>query len=174
MVRTYKKKSDNKWTEDDMKNAALEKRMTISAAGRHYNIPKTTLIRHLGKTLKVGKPTVLSQSDETEIVSTCHLFVEWGFGLSKKEVINVVSEYIKAQKKPNPFKDGIPGDTWWLGFLKRHPQLVLRKPQQLQMARARNATPEIINYWFIECLKPALDELELADKPHNIDETGFH
>ena len=160
--------------------AVAEKKMSMYSAAKQYKIPRTTLLRHIhtpdGKELKVGVPTVLSSADEIEIVSTCHLFAEWGFGLSKQDVVNVVTDYLKSTKKPNPFKDGIPGEAWWLGFLKRHPDLVKRKPQQLQIARARAAKPEIVNHWFIECLKPTLDTLGLTEKPwniYNVDETGF-
>ncbi len=60
--------------------------------------------------------------------------------------------------------------------MKRHRDLTKRKPQALQMIRARSATPEVINHWFLECLKPTLDHLGLVNKPHcifNVDESGF-
>ena len=87
--------------------------------------------------------------------------------------MNVVSDYFKQSKKPNPFKNGAPGGDWWVRFMKR---LSKRKPQALQMVRARAATPEVVNHWFHQCLKPALDSLGLMDKPnciYNIDESGF-
>ena len=90
--------------------------------------------------------------------------------------MNVVSDYFKQSKKPNPFKNGAPGEDWWVRFMKRHPELSKRKPQALQMVRARAATPEVVNHWFHQCLKPALDSLGLMDKPnciYNVDESGF-
>ena len=44
------------------------------------------------------------------------------------------------------------------------------------MVRAIAATPELVNHWFIECLKPALDKYQLHGKPHcilDVDESGF-
>ena len=44
------------------------------------------------------------------------------------------------------------------------------------MVQAIAATPEQVNHWFLQCLKPELDELKLLDNPKfifNIDETGF-
>ena len=99
MVRNYKKKKNNNWTEEQMKTAISmvhKKKMSVTCAAKKYSIPKTTLLRHLGATnkeLKVGKPTTLTYDEEQEIVATCHLFVEWGFGLSKLEVVNVVGDY---------------------------------------------------------------------------------
>ena len=62
-------------------------------------------------------------------------------------------------KRKNPFIDGVPGEGWWSGFFKRHPKVVKRKPQQLQMARAKASCPEIISDWFEQCLCPTLAEL---------------
>jgi hypothetical protein len=152
--------------------------MSTYKAAKEYGIPKTTLLRHIQseKPLVIGGPTALTQSQEEEIVLTCQLFAEWGFGLTKQDIINVVAEYFTATRTPNCFKDGVPGDDWWLLFRKRHPELVRRKPQALQMIRARSATPEVIRHWFVECLRPALDKLQLHGKPNcifNVDETGF-
>ena len=53
---------------------------------------------------KVGKHTTLSPAEEEEIAMTCDLFAGWGFGISKAEVVNVVSEFFVVNKRPNPFK----------------------------------------------------------------------
>ena len=101
-----------------------------------------------------------------EIAETCYLFAEWGFGLTKIDIINVIAEYLKNSRKNNPFKDGVPGEDWWRLFMKRHPELTKRKPQALQMVRAKAATQEVVDHWFLECLKPTLDKLNLTSKPH--------
>ena len=38
------------------------------------------------------------------------------------EVLNVVSEFCKSNKRHNPFKNNIPGPDWWAGFIRCHPQ----------------------------------------------------
>ena len=40
---------------------------------------------------------------------TCYLFGEWGFGLSKVEVINVVGEFCRQNRRQNSFKHNVPG-----------------------------------------------------------------
>ncbi len=60
--------------------------------------------------------------------------------------------------------------------MKRHPDLHKRKPQALQMVRAKAATAEVIEHWFHGCLKPTIDALGLEGKPQcifNVDESGF-
>ena len=182
MVRTYKKKKVISWTKEKMDDALSDitnNQMTVYKAAQHYKIPQTTLWRHVRnptKSFKVGAPTALTADQEKEIVAICQVFAEWGFGLTKKDVINVVAEYFRCTKKPNPFTDGIPHDDWWAGFQKRNPSLVSRKPQNLQMARANAATPSTIDHWFSQCLKPMLEKLTLMDCPQwvfNVDESGF-
>ena len=60
--------------------------------------------------------------------------------------------------------------------MKHHPELTKRKSQALQMVRAKVATPEVIDHWFDQCLKPTLDTLKIGDKPkciYDVDEKGF-
>ena len=181
MPRTYRKKRDQKWTEEDMINAI---RLVQSGetsqykAANMFSIPRQTLNDRLHKNVSrnVGRPCRLSQEEEKEIVDTCLLFSEWGFGIGKKEVIGVVADYCKANKKDHLFPDGVPGQEWWRAFIKRHPNLSLRKPQSLQLARARATCPEVIDHWFFQVLEPMLDKTGLKNHPeriYNADETSF-
>ena len=154
--------------------------ITVSGAAKHFNVPRETL-RHqvtgqVRENARVGRPTILSKEEEDEIVEMCQVFGEWGFGLQKEDVKSVVAQFCQRSKRINHFKNGIPGDDWWAGFLHRHPVLVKRKPQQLQLVRAQCSRVEVVNHWFIECLKPVLDTLNLHNSPsriYNVDEVGF-
>ena len=61
------------------------------AAAKKYNIPEPTLRRHVNRSVvgSVGRPTALSPNEE-EIIESCQIFAEWGFGLTKVDVLNVV------------------------------------------------------------------------------------
>ena len=147
------------------------------AAAKKFCIPRESLRRHIqhADTGKAGHPPVLLPNEEREIMETCKIFSDWGFGLTKVNIINVVADCLRHTKRPNPFKDGIPGEDWWK-FMKRHSELTKRKPQSLQLLRAKAATPERVNHWFIECLKPTLDRLGLHDKLqciYSVDKSGF-
>lgn len=65
-----------------------------------------------------------------------------GHGLNiinlKVEVANIY------QSRPNPFKDGIPGKSWWTGFKRRHPELTLRIAEGIDKDRAVNLRPTVI------------------------------
>ena len=158
MVRTYKKKENGpKLTEVDMANAIADcknNKLSIYMAAERNGVPNTTLRRHLKyEDQKVAPPTVLTPAEEDEIVMTYILFGEWGFGIGKAEVVNVVTEFCKNSKRPNPFKNGVPGPDWWAGFVHHHPQLVKLKPHPLQMVCAKAATIELIDDWFGSCLQ---------------------
>ena len=56
----------------------------------------------------------------------------------------VVNDYVKANNIKNPFKDCTPGEDWYLGFMKRHPCLSLKKPELLQAAWKKNTKPDIV------------------------------
>ena len=72
----------------------------------------------------------------------------------RKERDNInIHGYLKSNKKAYLFSSGSPGDDWWKGFLERYPEISLRKPQALQICRAKASTPETINHWFIDILK---------------------
>ena len=180
MPRTYKKKREKKWTEEDIDSAikAINSgQMSQYRAAKMYNIPTSTLNdRFREKVTKhgAGRPCRLSDEEEREIVETCLIFGDWGYGIGKKEVLGVVGDYCKWNKI-DVFPSGVPKIEWWRGFLRRHPELSLRKPQALQISRAKAATPQVIDQWF-SVLEPLINRLGLTNHPERIfnsDETSF-
>ena len=56
------------------------------------------------------------------------------------------------------------------------PLMINAQCKQLQMINAQCYRVEVVNHWFIECLKLALDRLNLHDHPEwifNVDKVGF-
>lgn len=181
MPRTYKKKKEKKWTEEDVDsaiNAVNSGQLSQYRAAKMYNIPTSTLndrIREKVTKHGAGRPCRLSKEEEKEIVETCLIFGDWGYGIGKKEVLGVVGNYCKSNKIDVFPSGGVPKIEWWRGFLRRHPELSLRKPQALQISRAKAATPQIIDQWF-SVLEPLINRLGLRNHPERIfnsDETSF-
>ena len=88
----------------------------------------------------------------------------------------VIQGYLAVNKHSNPFKNGIPREEWWLGFLKHHPNLVRRKLQQLQMVGAKATCQVVLDHWFKQYLELTLTKLKLKQYPkliYNVDESGF-
>ena len=56
-------------------------------------------------------------------------------------------EYLNCVSRSHPFKIK-PGYDWWMGFLKRWPQLVERKARSLSKKRAEGANRETLEQFF--------------------------
>ena len=105
---------------------------------------------------------------------------EIGFGITREMVGNVVMDYLKDKGRQNPFANDRPGNDWWLGFMRRWPKLVERKPQHLPANRATALTEGAINAWIMK-VKAMVNEAglgdltteELAQRMWNCDETAF-
>ena len=113
------------------------------------------------------------------MVTTCQVLQELGYGLTRDIVNDVLRSFLK---RPNPFKDDIPGPDWWDGFLQRWPKLSERKPQHLSTKRATAANPETLQSWFttvrdffkdVGLLTRRGPVADFADRIWNSDETGF-
>ena len=75
--------------------------------------------------------------------------------------------------KKNPESTKV-GKDWFEGFKKRHPELVMRKPEPLSTSRSRLMNTHVTNRYF-EDLSKTLTDLGLAHKPKciwNMDETS--
>ena len=78
-------------------------RMTLYRAAKLYRIPEATLFKHLKglrgvKSQTLGRPTAVPFHEEKECLK---LMEKWGFGLSKKEVLETIGWYVKKTKYPH-------------------------------------------------------------------------
>lgn len=121
-----------------------------------------------------GRSTVIPYQQEIELANHIKIMEKWGFGLTRKEVLEVVSEFVKTNNIKTPFADGCPGEDWFIQFKRRH-RLSLKKPQAVEIARKNASDPFLINEYF-DILQTVLSENDLHDKPEqifNLDETYF-
>jgi hypothetical protein len=58
------------------------------------------------------------------------------FGLKPLELRRLSFDFVVRNNILHPFKDGMAGkDYWYIGFIKRNPQLSLKAPEQTFAAR---------------------------------------
>jgi len=76
---------------------------------------------------------------------------KWGFGLSKKEVLETIGRYVSENKMPTPFRGGVPGDDFFIRFKRMH-KLSLIKPQSIEACRKKSIDP------FIRRMKEAVSK----------------
>ena len=151
---------------------------SIRKAAVTYGVPKTTLIDRIHGRISVdvvksGTPPLFSEEQEALLAGHVQTMAEVGYGYSRQETINLASDYainMGLRDKEHPLSD-----RWLYNFLQRWPDLKLKKPRSLEVARAKCATRDAIDNYFKE-LDRILIKHGIKDKPHliyNVDEKSL-
>ena len=118
-------------------SAVKSNEMSPTEAAEYYGIPYSTLSDRVAGRVKFnshsGPARYLNDSEEAELVTFLCNVATMGFARSKKEVIAVVEAILASKGNPKHVSNG-----WWESFLRRHPELTLRKaekPDQRQQTR---------------------------------------
>lgn len=113
----------------------------------------------------------MTEEEEAEVAEWCKEMAQLGHGLELIQLKSTVTQI--CQGRPNPFKDGFPGKSWWFGFKKWHPDLVLRIAKGLDRDGALNLRPAVICK-FYDTLSSAYDKHSYgANHIWNCDETSL-
>lgn len=166
------------WSEKSMKcalDAVLYEGMSVSKAAQAYGIPKSTLYDHrIGKTLpgvKSGPPTLLTEEEETELVSFLVESADIGYPKSRLDVIAMAQHIIAKKGIEHQITNG-----WWQAFHRRHHSILsLKTATSLSVARAKASCPESLKKWY-SILEETMTKYSLSEDPalvFNMDETGF-
>lgn len=143
-----------------------------------YGIPRKTLTRHLtGVVKKMGNlgrfECDLGKEYEQALVTHALQLQQMMFGLNTVELRKLAFELAEKEKKPHRFKNETAGKTWLKGFLRRHPELVIRAPEPTSLGRAVGFNKPSVEKFF-ELYKSELDKNEFsADRVFNMDESGL-
>lgn len=160
------KKQFHKYSEDALSEALKkirEEKWAIRKASREFGIPRGTLQdrihgRVIEKPRRMGPETILKAAEEQTLVNWLINLAKCGFPQKPTDLLNTVQKIIRDDKRKNPFKDELPGKSWYYGFLKRHPELSLRTPEGLSKGRAI-VTEESVRKWFRD-LRGYLEEID--------------
>lgn len=152
------------------------KRPSVNSVAKDFGLSEATLrraIKNGSLPNRQGPPTILTEHEENQLIGYCMNMQQLGFGLTKSGVNHCVMEIMRQNKRLHPFGDKGPGRDWWTRFMRDHPELSFRAPQELSEARAQRANPTIINDHFNK-LETIINENSLtATQIWNMDETGF-
>lgn len=186
MPRNYKRKTPGpSYSLDDLNNAINDVKngnMTYRQAAQHYGVPFTNIFNRI-KGRKVshdrlggGRSPDLPPHVESDLANCLIARSQMGFPCDKRELKQLVQEYVTVNNLQTRFRDGQPGDDWYLGFMKRHPRLTLKKPEHLQKSR-KNARDPFVVFDFFNKLKTVYEEFKVdetrANFVSNADESGF-
>ncbi|CAB3252107.1 unnamed protein product [Arctia plantaginis] len=124
----------------------------------------------------MGPSTVLTKGEEDILEKWILALSERHIPLTKDSLLDSVQKIIIDQNRPNPFTNNRPSKKWFQSFMKRHPNLTQRVPDNLSRARD-NVSENNIRTWFTE-IESYLDENNfktILNDPHrifNADETA--
>ncbi|XP_050557910.1 uncharacterized protein LOC118277956 [Spodoptera frugiperda] len=193
MVKTYKKKTNRgDWAQESMAkavDAVIEGKMGYMLAAKTFSVPQTTLERKVkisrenlaassSASIKVPlgpKRPVFTEDEEKEL---CNYILDMEsrlYGLTTKDLKALAYNLAVKNNKPHPFnvQKQEAGKDWIQGFLKRHPELSIRKPESTSAARAAGFNKEVVDQFFT-FLGNIYDEHHLTpDRIYNCDETGI-
>ena len=152
--------------------------MSIRKASSHFGVPKSTIgDRISGKHelhVRNGRPPHIPDKIEQKIVDAVKMAPRRGIGLTRKQILAKTSTLCTRMKISSSYTAFKAGKDWWEGVRRRHPDLVIRKPEKLASTRARMMNREVINK-YLNDLRTIVDGLNIHDKPHltwNCDEMG--
>jgi hypothetical protein len=151
--------------------------MSERAAAQAYGIPRSTLKDRRAERVTretAGRPTVLSKDEELLIVERLQIQASWGFPLTSKELCIVIKGYLDSLGKTTRFVDNTPGRDFVAGFLRRHPDLTVRKANMIKRTRAA-VSHKVVKDFFARFAKTVkdippsnvfnYDETNLQDNP---------
>lgn len=188
MPTFYKRKNNNgrrQWNADSLQGAMDAVRngiMGVNKAAREFGIPKSTLKDRIKAsnakvTTRLGPSSCLGDDAENKLVIHIKKLQAHGFAPDRESVRKwafELAEKLKIQHKFNK-ETRTAGYDWLNLFLRRHPDIAIRKAEGVSIARASHMNRENVNQFF-QLLDKILSDNQLHDKPANIfntDETGL-
>ncbi|KAG5871943.1 hypothetical protein JTB14_022418 [Gonioctena quinquepunctata] len=101
---------------------------------------------------KTGSQPLLTIEGEKKLVDWVLSLAKCGFPMTKSDLLQTVEAIVKNTEKESLFKDGRPGQKWYLNFFKRHPIISVREVESVNKARAI-ILEECIRAWFYDLRK---------------------
>lgn len=154
-----------RWSENDLLKAIAAYKngeSGLNECSRIYGVPKATIKRHadrknsvMNEVKALGRRATFSS--EMEKVFTEHIMQlgEFFFGLTIKEIRKLAFYVAEKNSLPHSFNKvkKIAGKKWFYAFMRRNPQLTLRKSKGTSTARAQDFNMENVNqkYFCIHC-----------------------
>ncbi|XP_065671766.1 uncharacterized protein LOC136089643 [Hydra vulgaris] len=189
MVRNYKKKRVTEVIEEDINNAVLQVvngLMRPSEAAKTYNIKRNTLHyrikecknlskTNLGLTTKYTVAQVFNKDEELMLRDYLIKSSKMNYGLTYKQAKELAFQYaMKLCKCLSKWRENKQAGIEWLkGFMKRHQELSLRKPENTSLSRSTSLNQHNVNQFFDNYEKVLKKSNFTPDRIYNINETSI-
>ena len=116
------------------------------------NTPKPPLGTPLSETVKTKlvRKQVLPCEAENDLAEHCLLMERKFFGLTIAEVMRLAYQLIVRNGIKNHFakRNEKAGRKWLKNFLRCHPQISVRTPEDLSLSREKGFTPKSVALFF--------------------------
>lgn len=187
MPRKYSRKDGAKPREaipPDILKAAVDKVLTgnpLHTTAKEYGLDRNTLRRYVRKVNQGQYVTFsscysnISDEEENEISSYLEIMARMNHGLTASMIDKLAFELAVKNRKKYPEiwnKEKKAGYFWRRGFLDRHSNLSLKKPEPTSLSRATSFNKHNVSIFF-DNLSQVLSREKF--EPHsiwNVDETG--
>lgn len=182
MPRKYIKKKERSYTIDQLIEAIRrikEKKISFRQAEAIYSIPRSTLVDQLKKEVITepiqGAKPVFNSSQEKElenyILESCRVF----YGVTIPQIRKIAYDYAAANRLKNNFNNEhkIAGLDWYYNFMRRHPNISLRRPEATSLNRVTAFNKEETQRFFTNLQDLMLKHKFRPGMIFNVDETGI-
>ena len=188
------------WDSSDMERAVedvLKNSVSERTAARNYNVSRSTLKRKLKeahrnpethsclyKPYAITSMKVFSDEEEEALVEYCISASKMGYGLSTAKLRSLAFEFADKLDKRLPHSSSgqqcnpwvaneKAGIDWLRAFMKRHPQLSIRKPDPTSIGRMSAFNRHNIQQFYANIERVLKDRELEAHQLWNCDETGI-
>lgn len=183
MPNVYVRKSNKgSWSEEDLQQAinAIRNGLSIRSAGKQFKIPESTLRSRLKRNVfektAMGPECQLGVDAENKLAVHIKKLQAVGFAPTQRDVRALAYDLAESLQKKHTFnrEKKLAGKVWFSSFMRRHPELSIRKAQGISRARTEGMNRAEVKSYFT-LLTEILTENDLLDKPASIwncDEIG--
>lgn len=169
------------WSVEKMSQAleAIRNGTSIRLASKQYGVPYSSIRDRLRTGIctapKLGRSTIFTPVQEEEIATHVLLLSKLFYGVSQIELRRVVYEFAEKNKINHRFNRiaKMAGADWMYGFLKRNPNLSLRKPEATSVNRVKAFNRDEVNRFFSNLESLMERHKFLPARIFNVDETGI-
>jgi len=185
MVRNYKRVSTRASYSQEAMLAALsdvrQGKLNVSKASQQYGVPRPTIIKRLKKpggyqptSLGRFKP-VFSLEFEEELVMHAVSMQQRFYGISVMDLRYIAYQLAERNGIEHPFShaEKRAGVEWARSFMKRYPELSIRKPEATSLCRVSGFNRVQVGKFFDLLHYELRFKKYTAAQIYNVDETGI-
>ncbi|KAJ5273619.1 hypothetical protein N7478_008744 [Penicillium angulare] len=151
-----------------------QEQLSISAAARYFNVPRTTLRDrlhgHQNRRETRANGHKLTEIEE-ESLQKWILSMDNRGAAPRPTTVREMANLLLSARGSTPVQT--VGENWVNKYVKRHPQLSTRFSRRYNYERAKCEDTKIIQEWFDLVQKSILENGIDPDDIYNFDETGF-